>query len=185
MLEAPNTPKLVVRPKSMGGFSLIEVMIIVAIVAILAAIAAPTFGEYTTNTRVRAAAEALQSDLVRARNEALTRNQPVTLTYNIAAGSSLITTFDLATNSTLTIRSRDLNTERQLESTPANVVVTFNALGQATTGQLALTISKPSPSACETTAGGKVRCMNVIITTTGTSRMCDPKLSYATNTRGC
>jgi type IV fimbrial biogenesis protein FimT len=186
MLEAPNKPNLVSGPKSIEGFSLIEVMVIVAITAILFAIAAPTFGEYTTNTRVRAAAEALQSDLVLARNEALKRNQRVTLTYDLTTTPplSLIQTTNPGAGAPIDVRRRDLTEESGLVSTPSNILVTFDSLGRVTTGAIALEMSKPSKSTCET-AGGKVRCINVLLTATGTSRMCDPKLTYATNTRGC
>jgi type IV fimbrial biogenesis protein FimT len=188
MSVIPNSSAYLTRRKLDGGFSLIEVMVIVAIVAILAAIAAPTFGEYTANTRIRAAAEAFQSDVVLTRNEALKRNQPVTLTYNIGSGVSTVTTTDPCPSSCpiTTIRSRDLNDELQITSAPANSVVTFDALGRATTGAFTVTMSKPSKGTCKTvTGGGALRCMNVTITTTGTSRMCDPALTYATNTRGC
>ncbi len=166
------------------GFTLIEVMVIVAITAILFAIAAPTFGEYTTNTRVRAAAEAFQSDITLARNEALKRNLPVTLTYDITTTLSLMTAVTPGTGAIVDIRRRDLTEEAGLVSTPTTAVVTFDSLGRATTGPLILEMSKPSKSTCEA-AGGKVRCMSVRISNIGTSRMCDPNLVYASNPRGC
>jgi type IV fimbrial biogenesis protein FimT len=201
MPKSVNLSMLNARPKLMSGFSLIEVMVIVAIIAILFAFAAPLFGEYTTNTRVRAAAEAFQSDVTLARNEALKRNQPVTLNYSLgvvapALPLSLIQTTDPCPGPgacpVTTIRSRDLNDESQIVSTPGSAVITFDALGRATTippvaGQFTLQMSKPAKSTCTAIGGGggKVRCMNVVITPTGASRMCDPALSYATNTRGC
>jgi type IV fimbrial biogenesis protein FimT len=189
MVTNSNRSAHLMRHRLNGGFTLIEVMVIVAIIAILAAIAAPTFGEYTTNTRVRAAAEALQADLVLARNEALKRNQPVTLTYNLLATppSSLISTINPGTAAPIDVRRRDLTEESTLTlvTTPATAAVTFDALGRVTpAGAVTFQMTKPAKGTCET-AGGKVRCMDVRLTALGATRMCDPKLTYATNTRGC
>jgi type IV fimbrial biogenesis protein FimT len=189
MSVIPNSSAYLTRRKFDGGFTLMEVMIIVAIVAILAAIAAPTFGEYTTNTRVRAAAEALQSDLVLARNEALKRNQPVTLTYDLTTTPplSLIQTTNPGAAAPIDVRRRDLTEESSLTlvTTPATAAVTFDSLGRVTpVGAVTFQMTKPAKGTCES-AGGKVRCMDVRLTALGYTRMCDPKLNYATNTRGC
>ena len=55
------------------GFTLIEVMVVVAIVAVLAALAAPSFTPLLERWRVRSAVEGLQSTLYFARSEAIKR----------------------------------------------------------------------------------------------------------------
>ena len=62
------------------GFSLVELMIVVAIVGILAMIAGPSFIEISAQSQVKAAAADLQMSLMRARSEAIKRSAQVTVT---------------------------------------------------------------------------------------------------------
>lgn len=59
------------------GFSLIELMIAVAILGVLLALGAPRFAEYLRNVKLRAAAEVFLSGVQLARSEALRMNVPV------------------------------------------------------------------------------------------------------------
>lgn len=60
------------------GFSLVELMITVAVMAILMAAVGPAIGSWMVNTRERSAAEAVLAGLQKARLEAIRRNQTVT-----------------------------------------------------------------------------------------------------------
>lgn len=62
-----------------GGFSVIELMITVAIAAVLLALAVPNFRDALSRTRVAGTADELQSALSLARAEALKLKSPVTL----------------------------------------------------------------------------------------------------------
>ena len=57
-----------------AGFTLIELMIVIAITAILTALAVPSFSVTLDNQRISGAAEAVLSDLRWARSEAIKRN---------------------------------------------------------------------------------------------------------------
>lgn len=66
------------------GFTLIELMVVVAIAAILASLAAPAFKSIVASQRVRTAALEFSTALTLARSEAIKRNGNVQL--NAAAG---------------------------------------------------------------------------------------------------
>jgi prepilin-type N-terminal cleavage/methylation domain-containing protein len=57
-----------------GGFSLIELLTVVAIIVIIAAAATPSLLHYVRFYRVRGAAQQLMSDLTRARQTAVSKN---------------------------------------------------------------------------------------------------------------
>lgn len=70
------------RSTAHSGFTLIELMVTVAVLALLMTIAAPSFRDILESQRMRAAAFDLMADLTLARNEALKRGTipaPVTL----------------------------------------------------------------------------------------------------------
>lgn len=63
------------------GFTLTELMIVIAILGTLAAIAAPSFNSVIERQRLVSASEAILSDLRWARSEAIKQNEEVRVTY--------------------------------------------------------------------------------------------------------
>jgi prepilin-type N-terminal cleavage/methylation domain-containing protein len=59
------------------GFTLMEVLTVIAIVAIMAALAVPAMGNLIRNARVRGAGQELRAALIRSRSEAINRNTEV------------------------------------------------------------------------------------------------------------
>jgi len=60
-----------------SGFTLIELVTVLAIASIMLMIGAPLLTQWQANSQVRSVAEALQNDLRRAQNEAVRRNRQV------------------------------------------------------------------------------------------------------------
>lgn len=67
------------KPPPFRGFSLIELMVVVALVAIFASLAAPSMSRFVASQRVKTTAYDLATSLLLARSEALKRNQNVTV----------------------------------------------------------------------------------------------------------
>jgi type IV fimbrial biogenesis protein FimT len=71
--------RLVNKPHSSSGFTLIELMVVVSVVAILAMKALPALATYMTNSRIRESANVVVTTAALARNEAIKRNVVVTI----------------------------------------------------------------------------------------------------------
>lgn len=70
-----------------AGFTLIELIVTLAIVAILVTLAAPSFRDITINNRIEAASAGLAADLTFARSEAVRRGVPVVVCPTDAAAA--------------------------------------------------------------------------------------------------
>ena len=66
-------------PNRPDGFTLIELMVTIALMAILLGIAIPSFNNATLNSKLRSYAYALSNSATLARGEAIKRNAPVIL----------------------------------------------------------------------------------------------------------
>lgn len=163
------------------GFTIIELMIALAVLGVLLIIAVPSFSNTLKRHRLIGATEALQQSLVYAKSEALNRSQAVTLTvkrssitdwcFGISVSSAACDcTIDDITNvasckvddSLKVVRS---SSYRGVTSSPvADDSVTFSpARGETTAKQIDFEASN---------SGGLA--MRVIVTGLGMVRLCSP-----------
>jgi type IV pilus assembly protein PilE len=115
--------------KKQTGFTLIELMIVVAVVAILASIAFPSYQQYVIRTK-RAAAKAQMMDIANRQQQFLTANRSYADAATLA-GSGFALPSDVSANYGYTIAL-------SVTTVPA-FTVTFTPIGsQATDGTLTI-----------------------------------------------
>jgi len=89
-----------------SGFTLLELMVVIAVLAILSAVAAPSIATFISTQRLRNAAFDLVSDLLLARNEALNRQTDVVISPSSASGGEWSDGWTITSASGTTVTSR-------------------------------------------------------------------------------
>ncbi|MDT8990645.1 GspH/FimT family pseudopilin [Curvibacter sp. APW13] len=155
-------------PFQCAGFSLIELMVVVALVAIFASLAAPNMSRFVASQRVKTTAYDLATSLLLARSEALKRNQNVTVaptdsTAGWAGGWQVVAT---KTGGTDTVATQSAATG-----------VTFGASGMAAPASVVYSGTSGRPSAVakfQLSADTTIKCVKVDLAgvTTTTNGAC-------------
>lgn len=112
------------------GFTLIEMMVTIAILAILVGMAAPSFRAMSASQRIKTVAFDLHADLTFARSEAIKRNANVTVTPNASGWTSGWQIS--ATGVADALRTRELAAS-SVSLTASAASVTFNRAGRPST----------------------------------------------------
>ena len=167
------------------GFTLIEMLITVAVLAILASLAAPAFGVLLANAQIRTASQALVDGLQLARTEAIRRNARVIFT--LGAQSSWTVTLE---GDGSTIQSRPAgegSSSVTVAVTPAGATeATFDGLGRmqpntdATNSITQLDTNVPT----SIVPAGRSHPLRVTVAGGGAVRLCDPNVP-AGDARAC
>jgi len=190
------------------GFTVVELMITVAVVAILTLAAAPSLQDWVLNTRVRSTAEALQNGLRLAQSEAVRRSRQVVFVLtNNAPALDVAPTIDGRNWSAQVIqgltdtagefirggRLADVAAGVTINATPNTAsAICFNSIGAlvanpaAGAGGAVCTVSAATPELRYDVAhpnGG--RTLRVLVSNGGRIRMCDPARAIATSPDGC
>jgi len=84
-VESTNT---MIMRTSASGFTLVELMITVAILVIIALVAVPSYNNYIANERARTATTGLSTAFAQARSEAIKSRQVVSVCGSNAAGTA-------------------------------------------------------------------------------------------------
>lgn len=184
-----------------GGFSLIELVVVLAMTALILTTAAPPITTWVANARVRSIAEQLGSDLRQAQGEALRRNRSTVLGLTEAATPALNATavangrawvaqaVPLLVGETVDDTHFIVGSAvaRQYGATVTGPAVTcFNSVGRlatvATTGlgsACAAPASATTPVQYVVTAPRASRPLRVELLLGGKIRLCDPSRSLA------
>jgi type IV fimbrial biogenesis protein FimT len=143
-----------------GGFSLIEMMVVVLILAIVAAIAIPNLIAWRSGMNLRAAVDILRSDLESARARAVKENARVTVAFIPTAGQYSVTYQDPDAN-TILLKSQTLPAGVRIASdnpvyTLTSNSTSFSSRGTADPGTIVLANQKGKTSSISITFIGKI-----------------------------
>lgn len=158
------------------GFTLIELMIAVAILAILTTISAPSFRELIANYRARTAAEGILNGLQLARTEAIHRNANTSFTLNTGSGWTVASGGAQIQNRPASESGSSVTVTTNGDSTS----VTFTPIGavanySSTTTLKQITISHP----------GAADSYQIDVFSGGAMRMCSPQVTVSNDPRRC
>jgi type IV fimbrial biogenesis protein FimT len=186
------------------GFTLIELMVAIALLGILLVLAFPSFTSWIRNSQIRTVTEALQGGLRTAQAEALRRNRQVVMSFTNATPTPSGTTAvaDGKNWSLQTVaqfgESAEYITGGSFAGVASAVTITsgvsavcFNASGRLVANASGTGVTSASCAAAVTTfdvaTTGADRPLRVVLQLGGQVRMCDPNrpAQSATSPDGC
>jgi type IV fimbrial biogenesis protein FimT len=154
------------------GISVLETLIVVAIMGLLLAAAMPSAGEYMNNARIRGVAEQVRDGLSRARMEAIRRNSTVNFVPNGTGWSVVVPASGQIAAVTVASRS-PYAAESLVTAQPSADQIAFNGAGRLTTaGPFTVNVTETGGTCAA--SGGPARCLRISAVRGGNIRMCDP-----------
>ena len=187
------------------GFTLIEVMVTIALLGVLLGLAAPSFSLWTRNAQVRTVSDALQNGSRLAQTEAVRRNRQVVFFLSNDAGCSASTapaangsfwairTVPLtAGDAAETVRCGNLADSSRGVTLAGPTAICFNSMGRQVAnaspgaGSASCALDASGLSSYDVAALGSDRPLRVLVTVGGQVRQCDPARTLsATAPDGC
>lgn len=190
-------------PRRVRGFTLIELMVSLAITASLLLLGMPAYRGWVQGARIKSVAEGVHAGLQKARAEAIRRNAPVTLrlvpdsaggaSWSLLAAASTLT--DTAATATSLVDgvsaglgervpvqvlvSSQTSSPGSPGTAPVPVDFTFGGLGQltSTTTMRRIDFVSVLPDVDKRYA--------ILLSTAGGPRLCNPGVTRAANVQGC
>ncbi len=162
------------------GFSLVELMVTVAVLSLLMVLAVPSFTEWIQNSRIRTAAESVQNGVQLARAEAVRRNARVEFAL-VGTSGGWVVRF-AGGGATIQARSGSEGAGGVVLSTvPEDATsVAFDGLGRSDNTLTQIDIDVPTSAL----PAAQSRDLRITIGTGGV-RMCDPNVSDSRDPRKC
>lgn len=196
------------RLGAQAGVSLVELMIGLLIVSIVLFVGVPAFTIFLQNTQIRNAAETTLAGINVARAEAIRRNAAVrfqlvsdlsnactlsatSLTWVVSiadpAGLCATAPSETVAPQILQKKSGSEGSQNVAIATTGGSSIIFNGLGRVVGAGITQLNFSNTTGVCEhvDTTNGKMRCLRVLVSTGGSAKLCDPKVTAATDPRLC
>ena len=190
------------------GFSLVELVITLAVLALILAVAAPTVGSWLGNARIRNVADTLQNGLQIARAEAVRRNQNMSF-WLVSLNDPGVLSNDCTLSGSsgswvVSVNSPIGHCADPPSTTSSPMLVTALAVGDAGGNVTVAAIKSDNTAATTVTFDGFGRVTNtdsirqidvtgtttsvnlrLVVSSAGLVRMCDPRVTASTDPRKC
>ena len=187
------------------GFTLVELMVTIALLAILLALAAPSFSTWIRNAQVRTVTDSLQGGVRLAQAEAIRRHRQVVFFLTNQAGCDATLTAD-AGGSAWVIRTLPLMAGDPVEAVQCGqladmspnisiagaTALCFNSIGRQVAnaapdvGGATCDLDASGTSTFDVSASNADRPLRVLVTLGGSVKLCDPAKSLSASTpEGC
>ncbi len=189
------------------GFSVLELMITIAVIAILAVLGMPTMAGAISNAKVRSATEALQNGLRNAQAEAIRRSHQTAFVLTNAAPALSAAAIDNGKNwyiqvlpvvasetvdNTFYVQGGSFGSETSGVTIRGPAAICFNSMGRVVANAspglgAGVTCSAPAPMITYdvTKISGADRTLELQLGANGKIRMCDKSRSITTQPDGC
>ena len=133
-----------------NGFSLVELMIVIAIIGIVAGISALAWQRYVLNANLRLAARDIVTDFQSCKVNANSQSRAYQITFDQGANTYTISSPATTLPAVNTVKSPTVE-GRVIQITNANFgmagsIITFTSRGTSSAGTVTLTNTRPTPS---------------------------------------
>lgn len=154
--------RLIAGPAPQRGFTLVELMVGLAVLAVLVAKAAPFMGDLVTNARLRESGNLLFTEALIAQSEAIKRNT----TVRVATNGDSVRVLDMtAPDAPVVLRARTLNNG----VTAPNTTFDFGPEGRPAPFGTAVSVNLAMSGA---SCSADLRCPGLRIDAGGATRLC-------------
>ena len=177
----------VLRKARPHGFSLIELMIAIAIFSITLTFGVSSYRTWVQNTQIRNAAESIQNGIQRTRAEAVKRNTNVAFT--LGAGSSwtvsVVSSGEVIDSRPSSEGSKNVTISALDKDDNAATTITLNSLGGVVANANTLARVDLDSSVLDPADSRDLRITIGVNGVGSNVRMCDPNLSAGTSPMAC